>query len=78
MPSYTMIEIATGEETEMVLSLSEREDLLATGKYKQKLSTAKFISSTEGFARKQAGSGWNDVLSKVKSGSGRGNTINTK
>ena len=78
MPTYTMINVETGEEKEMILSLSERETLLAEGKFKQKLATAKFISSTDGFARKQAGSGWNDVLTKVKSGSGRGNTVNTK
>ena len=75
MPTYTMIEVESGEEKEMILSLSEREELLATGKYKQKLSTAKFISSTDGFVRKQAGSGWNDVLNKVKKGSARDNTI---
>lgn len=77
MPTYTMINISTGEEKEMILSLSEREELLATGEYKQKLTTAKFISSTDGWARKQAGSGWNDVLNKVKKGSARNNTIKT-
>jgi hypothetical protein len=72
-----MINISTGEEKEMILSLSEREELLAAGEYKQKLTTAKFISSTDGWARKQAGSGWNDVLNKVKKGSARNNTIKT-
>lgn len=27
---------------------------------------------------KKAGSGWNDVLKKIKKGSGRSNTINTR
>jgi len=75
MPSYTMINIETGEEHDMVLSLSEREEILATGKYEQKLSTAKFVSGTKSTLR-IAGDGWKEVLSKVKSGSARNNTIN--
>lgn len=70
-----MINVKTGEETEMVLSLAEREEVLATGKYKQKLSTAKFISGSKSTLR-MAGDGWKDVLSKVKAGSTKGNTIN--
>ena len=77
MPTYTMIEVETGEEKEMILSLSEREALLAEGKYKQKLSTAKFISGTGDTARRKAGSEWNDVLKGIKKKSGRGNTIET-
>ena len=77
MPSYTMINIESGEETEMNLSLSEREALLAEGKYKQKLSTAKFISGHGDTARKMAGTEWNDMLKGIKKKSGRGNTIET-
>ena len=77
MPSYTMIDVETGEEKDMILSLSEREALLAEGKYKQKLTTAKFVSGVGDTARKAAGSGWNDVLQKVKKGSAKGNTVNT-
>lgn len=39
-----MINNETGEEKEMILSLSEREQLLSKGEWKQKLSTAKFVS----------------------------------
>jgi len=77
MPSYTMINVETGEEEDMILSLSEREALLAEGKYKQKLTTAKFVSGVGDTARKLAGSGWNDVLNKVKKGSTKNNTINS-
>ena len=77
MPSYTMINLETGEEKDMVLSLSEREALLAEGKYKQKLTTAKFVSGVGDTARKAAGAGWNDVLQKVKKGSAKGNSVNT-
>lgn len=67
MPSYTMIDKETGDEVDMVLSLSERESLLANGKYIQKLSTAKLVSGVHGTLR-QAGDGWKDVLGKVKKG----------
>lgn len=75
MPSYTMIDKETGEEIDMILSLSEREELLAEGKYIQKLSTAKFVSQVKGTLR-QAGDGWKEVLGKVKAGSAKDNTIN--
>ena len=65
-----MIDLETNEEKEMVLSLSEREELLATGKYKQKLSTAKFISQ-HGSTINKAGDGWKDVLGKISKGSPR-------
>ena len=74
MPSYTMINIKTNEEVDMVLSLAEREEFLAKGEYKQKLSTAKFISQT-GSTINKAGDGWKDVLGKVKRGSPR-STVN--
>tara|TARA_R110000868_G_scaffold257060_3_gene514156 strand:- start:231 stop:446 length:216 start_codon:yes stop_codon:yes gene_type:complete len=71
-----MINKATGEREEMIMSLSEREELLATGEWEQALSTASFISQT-GSTLNKAGSGWKDVLHKVKSGSSKSNTINT-
>lgn len=74
MPSYTMIDIETNEEHEMVLSLAEREELLATGKYKQKLSTAKFVSDTTSTLRR-AGSEWNNMLGRIKKNN-PGSTIN--
>jgi len=65
MPSYTMINLKTNEEQDMVLTLAEREELLATGNYKQKLSTAKFASSSTSVLR-QAGGEWGNFLTKVK------------
>ena len=74
MPTYTMINNDTGEEKEMLLSLSEREELLSGGTHTQKLSTAKFISQ-HGSTLSQTSNGWKEVLSKVKSGSGRDNSV---
>lgn len=76
MPAYTMIDIETGDETEMILSLSEREELLSQGKYKQKLSTAKFVSQV-GSTLAKTDDGWKEVLSRVKKGSAKSNSINT-
>lgn len=74
MPTYTMVNVNTGESEEMILSLSEREELLATGEWKQKLTTPGFVSDSVG-TLKRAGDGWKEVLSRVKSGSSRNNTI---
>ena len=74
MPSYTFINIETDEEEDMVLSLAERDELLAAGKYKQKLSTAKFVSDTTSTLRR-AGHDWNNLLGKIKKNN-PGNRIN--
>lgn len=65
MPSYTFINLDTNEEEDMVLSFAERDEILSTGKYKQKLSTAKFVSDTTSTLRR-AGSDWNNLLGKIK------------
>lgn len=75
MPSYTMIHNETGEEKEMILSLAEREEILATGEWTQKLTTAKFISQ-HGMTVNKAGDGWKDVLGKISKNSPR-NKMNT-
>lgn len=77
MPSYTMINIATGEEQEMVLSLSEREAILSSGEWKQKLSTAKFITGHGDVARRKAGNEWNNFLQKTHKNAGRQSKIQT-
>lgn len=75
MPTYNMKNKETGEVTTMILSLSEREALLATGEWTQELSTPNFVSSTGGTLSKTSGD-WRDLLKKIKKGSGKQNTIN--
>lgn len=75
MPTYTMINKATGEETEMILSFAERDELLAKGEYTQKLNTPKIVTHVGG-TLKQTSDGWKDLLKNVKKGSGKDNTIN--
>lgn len=74
MPTYNMKNINTGEVKEMFLSFAERDELLATGEWKQELATPGFVGDTKG-TLKRAGDGWKEVLSRVKKGSSRNNTI---
>ena len=75
MPTYTMINNKTGEETDMILSFAEREELLAEGEYTQKLSTGKLVTSVKG-TLSMTSDGWKDHLKQIKKTSGKGNTIN--
>ena len=72
-----MINIKTAEEQDMSLTLSEREQLLAAGEWRQKLSTAKFVAGIGDVARKQAGSEWNSFLKKTHKNAGRQSKIHT-
>ena len=72
-----MINLKSGEEQEMTLTLSEREELLSKGDWEQKLSTAKFIAGHGDVARRQAGSEWNNFLQKTHKNAGRHSKIKT-
>lgn len=58
----------------MILSLREREELLATGQYQQELSTPNFVSMLGGTLSKTSGD-WRDLMKKMNKEAGRGNTI---
>ena len=75
MPTYTMKNVDTGDIEEMILSLTEREAILASGKFEQQLATPGFVSQHGGTLSKTSGD-WKDLLKTIKKGSGRGNTIN--
>lgn len=75
MPTYTMKNIESGEITTLILSLREREEMLASGLFEQQLATASFVSQTGGTLSKTSGD-WRDLLKTIKKGSGRGNTVN--
>jgi hypothetical protein len=74
MPTYNMKNIETGEIKEMILSLTEREELLESGTYTQELSTAQFISMHGSTVGKTSGD-WRDLLKKVHKEAGKGNTV---
>jgi len=74
MPTYTMKNIETGEEQTLILSLREREEMLASGLFEQQLSTPGFVSMTGGTLSKTSGD-WRDLMKKISKESGRGNTV---
>jgi len=75
MPTYTMIDKETGKEQDMVLTFAERDNLLAEGRFTQKLNAPKIVSHVGG-TLKQTSDGYKDLLKKIKKGSGKDNTIN--
>jgi hypothetical protein len=75
MPTYTFINVETEEETTSVMSLSERDEFLKDGKYKQKLITPRIVSQS-GSTLSKTDDGWKDTLRRVKAGSAKSNTIN--
>lgn len=76
MPSYTMINKETGETKEMILTLAEREEFLASGEWTQALSTAKFITQ-HGSTLSKTPDSWKEHLRNIKKGAGRKSTIKT-
>ena len=74
MPTYTMKNKQTGEIQDMRLSFAERDEILAAGEWEQTLNTPNFVSTVRSPLR-QAGSGWQDHLKRVKKGAGRNSTI---
>ena len=74
MPTYTMKNLETDEVREMFMSLSERENLLATGKFKQELATPGFVTMPGGTLSKTSGD-WRNLMTKIKKEAGRGNTV---
>ena len=76
MPTYTIINKSNGEEREVFCSYSQLEKMLAEDdNLQQKLTTPGFVPSSMSTLRR-AGSGWSDLLGRIKKNSGAGNTIN--
>ena len=75
MPTYTFINKETREEKEVFCTLAEREEMLKSGKYEQKIISPKFISQ-HGSTLSKTSDGSKDILKRAKKGSGRKNTIN--
>ena len=76
VPKYTLKRISTGEESDVTCSFDNLAQHLEDDDITKVLSTPAFASNTVSNLRR-AGSGWQDVLGKIKKGSGAGNTIKT-
>jgi len=76
MPSYTLRNIKTKEETDVFCSYPELKELLELdSSLIQKLSTPKIIAGRSGAIK--VPEGFKDLRKRIKSKSGEGNTINT-
>ena len=79
MPTYNFRDIETGEVTEVMMRISELDEFKQKNPHLQQFLTgAPALSSDGGGGGLKIDSGFNDVLKRIKAGSGRGNTINTK
>ena len=77
MPTYTMRNKSTGEQKDMILSLSEREQFLKENTdWDQAPATPLLVSGVKS-ALSRTDDGWKEVLNRVKKGSGKDNTVNT-
>lgn len=73
MPTYDLKNTETGEIKEMILSISKKEEMCASGEWEQvHLSTAKIVTHTGNIINKTSGD-WKDLMKKIKKESG-GNT----
>ena len=83
MPNYDFNCQSCGHSFEQIVPSENRDDPLECpkcGKNKvvREVSAVKLSYSSTKSNLSRAGSGWNDVLGKVKKGSGRSNTIRTR
>jgi len=77
MPSYTLKDTKTNDTWDVVCSWDELQKILdELPDVRQVLSTPKIVSQA-GSTLSKTDDGWKEVLNKVKSGSGRANTIKT-
>ena len=76
MPVYTLRRKSTQEEWDVNIKFDDLAQLLEDDDIEKVLVPVKFASNTTSNLRR-AGSEWNDHLSRIKKGSGSGNTIKT-
>ena len=76
MPSYTLRNIKTKKELDVFCSWTELQDILKEdNNLVQKLAVPKIVSGVGGVLSK-TDDGWKDNLKRIKSASGKNNTIN--
>lgn len=80
MPTYDIQNKKTGEVKELFCSISEKEEAIKKEgpDWEYCFATPRFSTiGTKSISRTgQAGSNWNDLLGRIKKGSGKHNTIN--
>jgi hypothetical protein len=78
MPIYTMQNKKTGEIEDMLLSISQMQELVNEGEWEQIIGAPSLVTHVGNIVNKTSGD-WKNHLDKIKKGSSRyiKNTINT-
>ena len=76
MPIYTLHRKSTDEYFDVNMKFDDLAQMLEDDDIERVLVPPKFVSNTVSNLRR-AGGEWNDHLSRIKKGSGSGNTIKT-
>ena len=72
-----MKNVKTGEVKEMILTISQKEEMVESGEWQQIHTQAMKIVRTTGSTLSKTSNAWKDHLKTIKKGSGRTNTIKT-
>jgi len=79
MPLYEFKDTTTGEVFELNMSISSRDEYIASNPHIQPhYSTPIACGNPVALGIRKIDHGFNEVLSRVKAGSGRSNTIKTR
>ena len=79
MPTYDLRNTKTGEVEEVIVSISKKEEMVASGEWEQvhtSFNADHIISQHNGTLSRTSGD-WRDLLKRMKKGSGRDNQIKT-
>ena len=79
MPTYDLRNTATGEVEEHIVSISKKEEMVASGEYEvvhRSVAKDNIITQHDGTLSRTS-SDWRNLLGRIKKGSGRDNTIST-
>lgn len=74
MPTYTFKNLETGEVADEIISISEMEKRIASGKYQRIYANPPALVSSYGL---KPPDGFREVLKRVKKGAGKSSTVNT-
>lgn len=78
MPTYSFINKETGEEFDIMMSMSELDSYKVNNpQLEQTIKSAPALADPTRLGIRKPDSGFRDVLKRIKKASGRGNKINT-
>lgn len=75
MPTYTVKDIKENQEWDVFCSYAKLQEMLDNNPDLIRVYQAPGLISDSKSTLRRAGSGWQDVLGKIKKGSGKGNSI---